>query len=295
MPGITVRLLRSIVLLCIMFFGAARSAAASPALWVVEGPHAKVYLFGTIHILKPDRRWHSPVLDAAIAESRELWLEIPDSDDLSSVLPSVQSLGLDPNHPLSSKLSKPDLARVDAAARTMGMPGEATFEPFRPWFVSVMLSTLPLLKAGYDPNYGVDQQLRATFVAAGKPIRGFETIDQQLHFFADLPQDQEIAFLDTTLDSMETDTQSTDAMVDLWSQGNVERLASLEDDDMFRRSPALYTELVTTRNAAWAQRLDARLRESGVSFVAVGAAHLAGRVSVQADLIKRGYRVRRLQ
>jgi uncharacterized protein YbaP (TraB family) len=278
-----------------MFLATARGAAASPALWVVEGPHAKVYLFGTVHILKPSVKWHSPVLDAAIAESRELWLEIPDSDDLSSALPSMQSLGLDPSHPLSSKLSKADLARVDAAARTMGMPGEAMFESFRPWFVGMMMSTLPLLKAGYDPNYGVDQQLRATFVAAGKPIRGFETIDQQLHFFADLPQDQEIAFLDTTLDAVDTDAQSTDATVDLWSKGNVDRLAGVEDDDLFRRSPALYTELVTSRNAAWAQRLDTRLHESGVSFVAVGAAHLAGAHSVQADLIKRGYRVRRLQ
>jgi uncharacterized protein YbaP (TraB family) len=293
--SVVMRLLRFALCFVAFVLGSVRGAAAYPALWVVEGAHAKVYLFGTVHVLKPDRRWHSPALDAAIAESRELWLEVPDGGDVTAVLPSLESLGLDPTHPLSSKLSKPDLARVDAAARAMGAPGEAAFEPFRPWFVGVTLSMLPLLKAGYDPNYGVDQQLRSTFVAAGKPVRGFETLEQQLHFFADLPQDQEVAFLDTTLDSLDSAASSTDRDVALWSDGNVTKLAALEDDDIFRRSPALYNELVVSRNAAWAQQLDARLRQGGVSFVAVGAAHLAGPASVQVDLTKRGYRVRRVQ
>ena len=289
----SMRLLRCALCLVAFVLCASRGAAAYPALWVVEGAHSRVYLFGTIHILKPDRKWHSPVLDAAIAESRELWLEVPDAGDVTAVLPSLESLGLDPTHPLSSKLSKTDLARVDAAARTMGAGGEAAFEPFRPWFVGMMLSTLPLLKAGYDPNSGVDQQLRNTFVAAGKTVRGFETIDQQLHFLADLPQDEEVAFLDTTLDSVDSAASNTERIVALWSNGNVSELAATEDD--VRRDPALYNALVVSRNAAWAQQLDARLRQGGVSFVAVGAAHLAGPASVQADLTKRGYRVRRLQ
>ena len=287
--------MRFAALLCAFVLAATRGASAYPALWVVESAHAKVYLFGTVHVLKPDRKWHSPVLDAAIAESRDLWLEVPDGDDPTALLPSLQSLGMDAAHPLSTKLTPADLARVDSASRAMGVPGEAAFEPFRPWFVGVMLSTVPLLKAGYDPSSGVDRQLRSTFVASGKPVRGFETLEQQLHFFADLPQDQEIAFLDATLDSIDSSVASTDQLVTLWANGNVEKLAGIQDDEIFRRSPALYKELVVDRNAAWAQRLDTLLHGSGVSFVAVGAGHLAGAGSVQVDLMKRGYRVRRVQ
>lgn len=289
------RMLRCLALSCAFMLAAMRGASAYPALWVVESAHAKVYLFGTIHILKPDRQWHSPVLDAAIAQSRDLWLEVPDADDATSILPSVQSMGMDSAHPLSTKLTPADLKRVDAAARTMGAPGEAMFEPFRPWLVGVMLSTVPLLKAGYDPSFGVDHLLRSSFSSAGKPIYGFETLQQQLHFFADLPQDQEIAFLDSTLDEIDASAASTDQLVALWANGDVEKLAGIEDDEIFRRSPALYKELVLDRNAAWAQRLDTLLRGSSVSFVAVGAGHLAGAGSVQANLAKRGYHVRRLQ
>lgn len=278
-----------------LVLAAARGASAYPALWVVESAHAKVYLFGTIHILKADRQWHSPALDAAIAQSRDLWLEVPDPEDPTSILPSLQTMGMDAAHPLSTKLTPADLARVDAAARAMGVPGESVFEPFRPWFVGVMLSTVPLLKAGYDPSYGVDRQLRSTFVSSGKPVYGFETLVQQLHFFADLPQDQEIAFLDATLDEIDASAASDDQLVAFWANGNVDKLAGIEGDEIFRRSPALYKELIVDRNTAWAQRLDTLLHGSGVSFVAVGAGHLAGAVSVQADLAKRGYRVRRVQ
>jgi len=279
----------------VLVLAAARGASAYPALWVVESAHAKVYLFGTIHILKADRQWHSPALDAAIAQSRDLWLEVPDPEDPTSILPSLQTMGMDAAHPLSTKLTPADLARVDAAARAMGVPGESVFEPFRPWFVGVMLSTVPLLKAGYDPSYGVDRQLRSTFVSSGKPVYGFETLVQQLHFFADLPQDQEIAFLDATLDEIDASAASDDQLVAFWANGNVDKLAGIEGDEIFRRSPALYKELIVDRNTAWAQRLDTLLHGSGVSFVAVGAGHLAGAVSVQADLAKRGYRVRRVQ
>ena len=48
--------------------------------------------------------------------------------------------GLDTAHPLSTKISKDDVALLDAAAKSMGLPGEAMFEPMQPWLVSVTLS-----------------------------------------------------------------------------------------------------------------------------------------------------------
>jgi uncharacterized protein YbaP (TraB family) len=273
---------------------ATRGACASPALWVVESPHAKVYLFGTIHVLRPAQQWHSPTLDAAIAQSDDLWLEVPDADDPAAAMPIIATIGLDPDHPLSSKLTPADLARVDAAAKEMGA-SEAAFDTFRPWLAGMTLEVAPLMRAGYDAKSGVDLQLKSAFVARGKPVRGFETIEQQMHFFADLPPREEIAFLDSTLDSLGSSAPSVDTLVTQWANGDVDKLAATENGDDLRNSTALYTTLVVSRNAAWARRLDALLRGSGVHFVAVGAAHLAGPQSVQADLEKLGYRVARVQ
>ena len=41
-------------------------AKSEPALWVVKGPHATVYLFGTVHALDKEHSWRSAKIDAAI-------------------------------------------------------------------------------------------------------------------------------------------------------------------------------------------------------------------------------------
>jgi uncharacterized protein YbaP (TraB family) len=295
--GRTVTLTFAVRLLAVFVAIAAattRAASASPALWLVESAHAKVYLFGTIHVLRPAQQWHSPTLDAAIAQSDDLWLEVPDADDPAAAMPLIATIGLDPDHPLSTKLTPTDLARVDAAAKEMGA-SEASIDMFRPWLAGMTLEIAPLMRAGYDAKSGVDLQLKGAFVARGKPVRGFETIEQQMHFFADLPPREEIAFLDSTLDSLGSSAPSVDTLVTQWANGDVDKLAATENGDDLRNSTALYTTLVVSRNAAWARRLDELLRGSGVHFVAVGAAHLAGPQSVQADLEKLGYRVRRMQ
>ena len=55
-------------------------ALAEPALWVATQGGATVYLFGTVHALKPETQWETPKIAKAFAESRELWLEADDAD-----------------------------------------------------------------------------------------------------------------------------------------------------------------------------------------------------------------------
>jgi hypothetical protein len=57
---------------------------------------------------------------------------------------------------------------------------------------------------------------------------------------------------------------------------------------MRREYPELYRVLLTGRNKAWADILAERLKGKGVSFVAVGSAHLVGPESVQTQLRARG-------
>ena len=49
-----------------------------------------------------------------------------------------------------------------------------------------MLSFLPHDAAGYDPAAGVDRDIDAYGDAHGKQRHGFETIDQQIGFLANL-------------------------------------------------------------------------------------------------------------
>ena len=94
------RLPLSLLLVFVLFLAQAQ-AASVPALWLARGPKAKVYLFGTIHIMKPDVAWTTPAIDQALTTSDDLWLEIPDDlRDPSSIMSAIKDLGMDPAHPL---------------------------------------------------------------------------------------------------------------------------------------------------------------------------------------------------
>jgi uncharacterized protein YbaP (TraB family) len=265
----------------------AGSAAAEPALWKVQGPHATVYLFGTVHVLKPTTVWRSPKIEAAFKSAGTLWEEIPNADDAAAIQPLVVKYGIDVAHPLSGKLGPAGKARLQAVETTLGMPA-TQLEPMRPWLASLMLEVVPLVKAGYDPNSGVDKLLKADAAAAGKPLEGFETLEQQVRFFADLPEKLEVDYLLSTLDEANKGTKELDQLVDAWAAGDTKTLESLLNSDMTQKYPELYRILLVQRNKAFATRIETLLKGEGTVFVAIGAAHLVGPDSVEADLAKDG-------
>lgn len=271
----------------------ASAASAEPALWVAEGPHAKVYLFGTVHLMQADTRWMSPRIQQAFDESQDLTLEIAELDDDAAAIPIVQKLGVDADHSLTAELAPPDQAAFAKTLASLGYP-PAAFDHMRPWLAAVTLSTLPLQKQGFDPKEGVDRVLERAAKAKGKPILGFETLEQQLDYFADLPQRQQISFLRESLKDFPTIVPDLSKLEKDWEDGRVDDIARDMDADMQKEDPALYDLLIVRRNKAFAAAIAKRLDSSGTSFVAVGAGHLAGPDSVQAELEKRGFKVRRL-
>lgn len=267
-----------------------RVVQAEPALWVVKGPHATVYLFGTIHALQPDHPWQSAKIDAAIKESRTLWLEIPNFDDSASMQPLILQLGMDPAHPLSSKLTPDQIGKLNKAAAALP-GGEAMLESMKPWLAGMMLSLAPVLQAGYDPDSGVEFVLKPEFTKDNKPVKGFETADQQIHYFADMPDKAQIDFLSSELDDADTAVDKFKQLISAWYAGDVEKLDDLNNADFRDKYPGLFQTLVVKRNQNFATQIEAMLKGNDVSFVAVGAGHLVGKDGVPAMLEKQGYKV----
>jgi len=267
------------------------SAFAHPALWVVKRADTTIYLFGTVHLLPNDTDWRYPALDRALAASDSLTIELTD-DGPAHMQALVLQYGLDPAHPLTDKLSPRENATLASAAQTAGVPGGVrTLQIMRPWLAALTLAVTPLLKAGLDPAHGVDKLLKEQMLAAGKPVNGLETAEQQIRFLADLPPAVELAFLRATLhDAGKGSTELTE-LIDAWKDGDTAAIAKLEDEDLRQREPALYQRLLVERNRHWAGKIVAMLQKPGTIFIAVGAAHLAGPDSVQAQLRKLGFGV----
>jgi len=272
---------------------------ATPAMWKVKGVHGTVYLFGSVHVMKPDVRWETAKVKAALAESELLYLEIPDVDPeaMKALQPLALQMGMDMEHPLSTKISKEDFALLDTAAKGMGMPGAAGFEPLRPWMVYTFLSVLPATKAGYAADSGIDAKLAAEAKAEKKPIKGFETGEQQLHFLADMPPAEQVEMLHKALIDLPKSESRLDEMVGDWTRGDVDKIAAMENDEMKTKYPDLYEKLLVKRNQHFAEVLTGMLKDpaTGTVFVTIGAAHLAGPDSVMTMLEKSGYRVARVE
>ncbi len=269
-----------------------QAEGAGPALWVIRDADSTLYLFGTVHVLRPTTAWGSARVDAAFAGADQIWFEISNPDDQAAILPLIQQHGISPDRPLSSLLTAEEMAALNAASAGAGMKA-AQLDVFRPWLAGLTLSVAPLVKAGYDPQSGVELILKARADAAGKPIHGFETIDRQIGILAGMSETDQLSFLRSTLEAYGDATVELDEMVGAWATGDVATLERVAVDEMRAESPAVYEALLVRRNTDWAGQIQTLLAGSGTAFIAVGAAHLAGEDSVQEILKDRGVAVTR--
>lgn len=265
----------------------APATGQGPGLWVISDADSTIYLFGTVHILRPDTAWGSAKVDAAFDSADTIWFEISNPDDQAAIMPLIQQYGISPATPLSSLLTAEEFAELDVAAQSLGATA-AQLDPLRPWFAALSLAMAPILAAGYDPQSGVEVKLKARAEAGGKPIRGLETIDQQVRILATLPEDIQLEFLRATLKDMKEGAGPLDEMVAAWATGDVEGLDRIAVSVMKDETPHIHDVLLVRRNVDWANQIEGLLAGSGTAFIAVGAAHLAGEDSVQAILSQRG-------
>ena len=208
--------------------------------------------------------------------------------------PLIMQLGMDQAHPLSTKLTPDQLAKLTKAANSVGLPGgEAMFESFKPWLAALTAQLAPLMQAGYDPSTGVEMELKPEFVKANKPVKGFETAEQQMRYFADMPEKTQIDFLSSELDDFDSAIEKFKQMLAAWSAGDVDALDKLNNADFRDKYPELFQILVVKRNQKFTTQIEDLLKGDGVSFVAIGAGHLVGKDGVPAMLEKQGYKVTR--
>ncbi len=270
----------------------ATPAKAEPAMWVIKDNDSTIYLIGTVHLLRHETEWNATKVKKAVAESTQLWLEATDVDDLAKVAPAMAQYGVDMEHPLSSKLNATQKQKLASVAETYSLPLE-TLESMKPWMAAMLCTVLPLQKAGFDPSSGVDLVLKAQATKEGDQIFGFETAEEQIRFFAELSEADQIAFLDQTLTDVAKGISELDKVAKAWVDGDVETIGKLLDTEFKKDAPALYQKLLVQRNIAWADKIVKILKGSGVQQIAVGAAHLAGPDSLQVQLAKRGIKVER--
>jgi uncharacterized protein YbaP (TraB family) len=277
-------LFRLVLLLALI----ALPARAEPPVWVVRDADSTMVLFGSVHLLPPGLDWTPDVLDEALKSADDIWFELPidaDSTTQSAHLAIRQGM-LPGGETLTARLSPVGRERLARLSAQMGVSFPAV-DAMRPWLAEMTLVLTRLAQTGVDGSSGVEQTLSAAAPPTAKR-RAFETAAEQIAFFAEAPEAEQIASLEDSMRVLEEEPEAFDELVQAWLDGDMKGLEEKGLDPLRKAAPGLYVRLITERNARWVDALARRLKGSGESVVVVGAGHLIGPDGLPAMLRARG-------
>ncbi len=286
-------------LVCFLIFSShlAADAIEKPFLWKIEGDRTTSYLFGTIHL--PDARvtaLHSSV-EQAFKDSEYVYTEIP--LDTSDLIAQVNYLMLEGDQTLVDIIEPELLQRANNLVKDINPI--LTIDPFLKFKVWALATSLPILEQQLN-NPGVlplDAQLYQRAGSEGKGTGGIETIQEQLGYFDNLSQDEEIKMLRDTIEFMETtasqDQSLAEEFIEYYLQGDVNAFGALMvkyvKEDEF--SKGFMKKILHDRNIIMADRIHAKLKKNPDRkyFFAVGAGHYWGDTGIQKLLKDKGLSV----
>ena len=261
------------------------------SLWQVSGQGNRVYLLGSIHLLREqDHPLPSAIYDA-YADSDKLIMEL-DMDDLDPIESQALSsqLGLiQDGRSLRDLMGEPLYSEAVALADAVQIPLSLLAQS-EPWYAAMNVEIMLLMRIGFNPQFGVENSLMNLAVAERKEILGLETLRQQLEILDGLSVDAQRDMLMQALAEGGDMQDTMDTMIDAWRRGDVDFLEENLLADM-QNYPELNRVIVDDRNRDWADQVEALLDEAEDYLIVVGALHLVGDEGVPGLLRSRGHEV----
>jgi uncharacterized protein len=273
----------------------------SGLLWRIEKAGLPAsWLFGTMHVTDPRVVTLPPAADVAFTQAARLVIET------TEVLDPVQAQAALMKRPdlmmftdgtsLTSLIAPADLPLVETALSQRGMP-LASVKLMKPWMLAALFA-MPACelnrKGGGAEILDIDLARRAS--AAGKPVEGLETIEEQISAMASLPIEDHVRGLVEAMRIGDRMEDVFETMITLYTQGEIARIMPVlnaalgaQGDAQSAAAYAAFEEkMINARNRTMAERLPPHLAEGG-AFVAVGALHLPGESGVIEELRRAGY------
>lgn len=270
---------------------------AKGIFWKIEKPGvATSYLLGTMHVTDPRVLKMPPGADKALADAGTIVIEsneILDDKKAMAGLLAKPELTMLPDGKTIEKLMKPeDLAVLDEGLKKRGVP-LATVSRMQPWMLMSLVS-LPACELARKGNTAfLDKSIALNAVAEGKPVKGLETLAEQLTAMASIPTEMHLKSLVETIKLGPKMDDVFETMTQLYLTGEIgftmPFLKQVAPDGSDNAGYAEFEELIVTkRNHLMAERAAPILSEGNV-FMAVGALHLPGEDGLVELLRKQGF------
>ncbi len=279
------------IAICLLLTGPVHADGHPVSMWLIEGDVNRVYLLGSVHLLRREDHPLPQVMESAYQDADALIMEL-DMDDLdpAALQAATNRLGLlEAGVTLEDVIGEELYAEALAAAEEIRIPLDMMSQS-EPWLAAITIEQLILMRMGFNPFYGVEIHMTGKATADGKPITGLETAEEQLGFFDNMSIEAQTDLLMQTLTESRDADQMMGDMIDAWRHGDIEFMQSNMLADM-AQYPELYDTIVADRNRRWVDEIVQLLDDSEDYLIIVGALHLVGDDGVPSLLSQRGIEI----
>jgi uncharacterized protein YbaP (TraB family) len=272
------------------------SASAETSLYEITKGDQKIYLGGTIHVLRNSDYPLPPEFEQAYENAKILVLETDmkkaSSPEFGQQMAQafMYSDGKNLSQDLQPKLWKELQAFADERQFPLGQ-----MSTFKAMFVSLSLSIAEMQRQGFGVGQGVDSYFYQKAVLSGKATQELETTGEVLTHLAALADVDANVIIKATLRDLHKMDGMLEKSVGYWRAGELEKLDKEMAADMRQETPEIYQQLLVVRNQAWLPKIEQMFATPEVELVLVGSLHLSSKDGLLAQLKKRGYKIKPYQ
>lgn len=264
-------------------------------MWQVEGQTNRVFLLGSIHLLRDkDHPLPSAIYDAyGEAETLIMELDMDDMDPVASQMLATEMGLIQNGQTLADLLGAASYAEAEKLALAADIPLELLSRA-EPWYAAMNVELMLLMRLGFNPALGLETHMTELAKNDRKEILGLETMRQQLGFLDGLSADaQREMFMQALREGAELD-ELMDQMIDAWRIGDIVLMEDTVLADM-QDYPELNRTIVIDRNLDWTNQIEDLLDDEDDYMIIVGTLHLVGEEGVPKLLVERGHAVTQMR
>jgi uncharacterized protein YbaP (TraB family) len=262
-------------------------------LWRISKDGRTSFLYGTLHVGKPDWTFPGPKVSQALQATDTVALELDDMDmDVQQRM--AKGMGELRKSALPESLVKRMRQQADAAcvpySSISGLSPELQIE---------MLTLMVGRWEGLDASYAIDAVLAGLGHGANKNMVSLETPELQLSLLQMRTPQETVSFVQIGLEELETGRGRTllKRIARLWANSDYDEMSHFNEwcdclNTKIERDMMVRT--LDERNPNLADRIDALHASGKHVFAAVGSLHMFGPIGLPVLMEKRGYRVERV-
>ena len=267
------------------------SLSAASIVYEISKGGDKIYLAGSIHMLRSQDFPPPAEFDFAYKQSQKIYFEM---DIQHSKTPAfgerfAQAMRLPDKSNLKDVLSPNVWSELQSFAKKNNFPLEQ-FANYNPALLSILITISESKKIGIDD--GIDVYYDNLARQDGKNLGELESADDVIRYMEKFAQENPDKIIKSTLSDMETIGDDLKRMIASWKAGDLDALERSLGKRMQVDMPYAYKALVSDRNKKWMPQLEKMFKTPEVEMVLVGSLHLSGKDGLLAGLKKAGYSVK---